>query len=502
MIHKTKLFYNLLALSIRKSGNIELAQKKVLFKYLKNSYGTELDKKYQLKSIKTVEEYQNSVPVHHYEDMKELWEREIEGAANITQRKRVPYYGITSGTSGKRKFIPMSHSIIAGYKKLSLYALQSYAKNNFDTFVKKTSSLILKNKFLSITGSSNLGKTPSGIQYGTASGILARTLSPILRLLRIPGNNLILDIEDWDEKVEKIVEEARNKYIISAFAMPSIFMAITKKMKEVYSKKEFDYFVKHFKVLFVAGVNYRIYKDTINTFMGKDIDFMETYAATEGLFGIQSYRAPDCIELCTNYTFFEFIEFGKYLQDDYSSRLLLTQLEKDMEYVILITPGNGAFSYVLGDVIKCEDSSIPLISISGRTSLTINLAGEKTAISTIEQVIEKMSGELGDGPGEFFVTKKMNTVLPHYLWVIEKNESWIQKDKKWLARKLDEYLLEYNEIYSLLLNVSIGPSEVMFINKKQISSWCTTQKMDRGHFKLPRIVLNEETAKEIIDSGN
>ena len=363
-------------------GNLLQLQEKVLMDKLKNSYSTMISKRYGFETISSVADYQKRVPVHHYDDAKKFWQFEIEGKQGATLREKIRYFALSTGTTGKQKLIPVSKVLVNDNRKSEIFILSQYLTSH-------PHSSLLTNKKLVISGCASLGKTPSGAPYGMISGIMATTVPFLLKINLIPGKSTI-NTSNWDDKVTAIAREVKGKKIGCIFGIASSIVRFLKQTKELYSRKEFEFFTHHLEALFLSGVNYRIYKHDILELLERDIDLIEYYAASEGIFGHQSSLNPEAMEFFYHTIFFECIPYRDYLDDHYNSRLLITQLEEGESYVPAITSGNGGFSYILGDVIQCVDRKIPLFNLKGRTTLTLNLVAEKTSVDAVENRVTKI----------------------------------------------------------------------------------------------------------------
>lgn len=466
----------------RPAGNILKLQEKVLMDKLRNSYGTMISRKYGLETISSIADYQKRVPIHHFSDMMEFWCLEIEGTRGVTLNEKIKYFALSTGTTGEQKLIPVSKVLLKDNRKSELLILSEYVKLH-------PSSLLFINKTLGISGCARLGKTPSGAYYGMISGIMAETTPSLFRINFIPKKSTI-NITDWDKKSTAIAMETKGQKISCIFGIASTVVRLLKKIKAIYSKKEFEFFSKHLEALFLSGVNYRIYRNDILELLERNIDIIEYYAASEGIQGYQSPLNPEAMEFFYNSIFFEFIPYEDYLNKNYKNRLLITQLNGGESYVPCITSGNGAFSYIIGDVIQCVDSQIPLFKIKGRTTLTLNLVAEKTSIDAVEKTVSSLSQDLNASPGEFFVTGRIRNNKPNYVWVFEKNDIWDKKDKKWLSQMLDNYLSKYNKEYKYFIYGELNPSEVYFVDKSVFQNWYNLHKADLGHTKIPRITTD------------
>lgn len=486
---------NVLACKIFKKPheNLLQLQEKVLMNKLKNSYGTMISKKYDFETISSIADYQKRVPIHHYNDINKFWQFEIEGTQGATLKEKIKYFALSTGTTGKQKLIPVSKTLLNDNRKNEIFILLQYVKSH------PFSSLLI-NKKLGISGCASLGKTPSGANYGMISGIMTVTAPFLLKINLIPRKSTI-NTSNWNDKATAIAMEVKRQKIGCICGIASSIVRFLKQTKEIYSKKEFEFFTRHLEAFFLSGVNYRIYKNDILELLERNIDLIEYYAASEGILGHQSSLNPEAMEFFYNTIFFEFIPYKDYLEDNYNNRFLITQLKEGESYVPAITSGNGGFSYIIGDVIQCVDCKIPLFKIEGRTTLTLNLVTEKTSIDAVENTVLSLAHDLNSCPGEFFVTGHVRNNKPNYIWVFEKNDIWFQRDRKWLSKKLDDYLTNHNQHYKYFIGGELNPSEVYFVDKSIFQSWYSLHKVDLGHTKIPRIVIDPKIAQYFLNNS-
>jgi hypothetical protein len=478
--------------AVRKPAhNILRIQERTLLRMLGESARTFIGKEYGFPQINSLSEYQERVPVHHFEDMEKYWQAEAEGVVGASVGKKIPYFALTAGTTGDKKLVPVSQHVLECNRKSELYLMTLFLTQHPD-------SGVLRKRILGISGSASIEKTPSGIPCGMVSGIMAETLPALFKPFFLP-DRCTVNMEDWDRKLGAYTEGCRGKKIGAVAAIPTALIDVFKRIKSVFSSKDFREFAGHIDVLCLTGVNYRPYKKAIESILEKDVVFIEYYAASEGILGHQSLGDPDAMEFYYNHVFFEFIPFEEYSRADYHHRLLITELKSDESYVPLITTGNGAFSYVIGDVIKCMDNHAPTFKIEGRTKLTLNLATEKTPVIALEKALEQVSDEVGVWPGEFFVTAGMTDSRPHYLWVIQENAVWESRDQDPLCRRLDEYIGEYNDHYTHFVNNTLGPSQIVFVKKERFENWHSHRKADMGHRKIPRVMENPDYVRMFLD---
>ena len=479
----------------RKSENLPKAQKRALIRILRNAKGTMFSRDFGLDGVHSVREYQKCVSVNHYEDLRSYWDMVENGMEKVFTNEPVFHFAMSSGTTGHKKLVPLAKCFVGAVRMQQLHAFSTYLRRN-------PHSSILGKTGLAITGRSRIMATESGIPCGMVSGIMLETAHPVIKRKALPTIDT-MNLEDWEEKLEQIVTEATNRKVGFMVGLPSAVLAFLVKAREVMSGEEFRFLAEGLELICLSGVNYRTYEELILSALGKkDVDFIDIYMCSEGMMGCESADDPDAIELFTDQFFFEFIPYDEYLKGDYKHRKLITELDPGEEVVLLVTNGSGAFSYVLGDVLKCVRSDgMPQFRISGRTQLTLNIVTEKTTQSAVEKTVMDVSKDLGATPKEFFVTAKIVDNLPRYIWVFEQTPQWLAIDKASIGKKLDEYLVKHNDHFKNFINTQLAPSEVVFLEAAEFEEWLSKRGSEQGHQKVPRIINDYKMVECVLEDS-
>jgi GH3 auxin-responsive promoter len=462
------------------SDNLDRDQDRALRRILTSASKTDISQKYGFAGIRSVKEYQEKCPVHQYRDLKPYWQETERGKADVVFHGTPRFFALTSGTTGAQKRVPVNDSFVESYRGAQLTLLSVYLSRN-------RTSRVLDSKGLIITGRSRITQTSAGIPCGMMSGIALETMNPILRRKALPTNET-LNIADWDEKMVQMVREIAGQRVAYVFGIPSVLLPFLIFARQTLTREQFQYFAAHVEVCVVSGVDCEIYREAIHSALGKKVDFLNLYAASEGLMGYQ-ISGTSLFRLFTERLFFEFLPFSEYQRGKYEPRKTITDLSEDEEYVLLLTNGSGAFSYVIGDVLRCARAGrIPLFELAGRTTLMLNVVTEKTTVEAIEKVMGAISRELGECPGEFVVTVKREGRRPNYVWVLQECPTWRQRPVEWLGNRLDELLCEHNAHYASFIGSQLAPSEVLFVDSGFFQSWLSARGVEGGQQKVPRIV--------------
>ncbi len=352
-------------------------------------------------------------------------------------------------------------------------------------------------KILVIGAKANIGSTQGGARIGMISGIMHESTSLLLQSSFLPRPETI-NLEDDNEKLVQIAKEAKGQKIGTIGGIPAFIIKVISYMKASYTDEEFAFFADNLEVIISSGTNYRLYKETFHKLLAKDVFFFDIYVSSEGSLGYQSLHDIEVMEFFDDMVFFEFIKADEFLIKNYSNRYLLDQLESGQRYTILITAGNGTFSYANEDIIDCIDSSIPTFSIIGRTSEELNLCCEKTSRMIIEKAILLLEEELKASPEEFFVTGNYDKEKPHYIWFFENKGLWSTISPQQLAESLDTKLKEVSELYDYARNHTLGQCTVHFIETDVFKEWHGKIKSDPYHQKIPKIISDKNKVESIL----
>jgi hypothetical protein len=478
----------------RRPDDLRGAQERTLRRILYRARGTAFARDRELDGARTVEEYQARVPVLHYRDLEPLWSRAAAGEARVFSRDPVVRFALSSGTTGKGKLIPMTRSFLRTIHRQQLRGLGHYLRRVPD-------SRILLGRGLAVCGRPQIGTTPAGLPYGMVSGIAIETAHPVIRLRALPTPET-LNTADWDRKLDRMVAEATGRRIAYVGGIASAILAFLTRARATMPPAAFRAFAAGLELIIASGVDYRIYRAAIVEILGKPVAFLDVYMCSEGILGFESADTPGAFELCAEDLFFEFVPEGDYLAGQYADRRLIDGCEPGQHYVLLLTNGSGAFSYAVGDLVRClEAAPVPRFQLAGRVQLTLNVVTEKTTWAAVEKTVLDVSRELGGTPREFFVTARVDGGLPRYVWAVAETPEWRRADARAIGRRLDESLMRHNEHYRHFVNSQLGPSEIVFVDPAALEEWLAGRGTERGNAKVPRIVTDYASVADLLSGA-
>lgn len=437
-----------------------------------------------------VQSFQDQVPITNYEMFKSIWlERCLEGKSNVIWPGRIKYFALTSGTTGdSSKRIPVSNEMIKYFNKTAKKQVLQLHQLDIPTTVFESSALL-------IGGSTKLNKFESSKQ-GDLSGILIKNKSFIHSLLSKPGKK-ISKMSDWNEKMNAIVKKAPNWNIGVIAGVPAWTSILLERIIAEYNLTNIHEMWPNLSVYMHGGVFMEPYKDRLDKCFGNKVHYKNTFLASEGYFAYQEFTdSSGDMKLLTNEgVFYEFIDV-KYLDQvqrrDYKGipTLTLDQVEPFKNYIMVITTYAGLWRYLNGDIIKFTDVKRKKIRIVGRTSYSLNVAGEHLSEENLTEAIQLTGELLGIDVGEFCIhTDKDNN---RHKWYIGTNQ---KVDSQKFSAVLNHFLTELNDDYATARKHLLKAPRIKSLPLEKFYEFMEYQGKIGSQHKFPR-VLNQELTKK------
>lgn len=470
-------------------------QKEVLFALLEKAKDTEIGKKYDYRSIKTIREYQERVPISSYEELYPLIEKKLKGAKNILWPTETKWFAKSSGTTNaKSKFIPVSPEAMeechfkAGKDMLSLYV------NNFNQ-----SSRMFKGVGITLGGSSQINPWNPNISYGDVSAVLIQNLPYWAQLIRAPKLKTAL-IEDYEEKIERIAHETIKENITSFSGVPTWTVVLIKRVLEITGAETIHDVWPNLELFIHGAVAFGPYQSLFDELIPNKINYLETYTASEGFFGIQDQPGRDDMLLMLDYgIFYEFIPLHE-LDKESPKVLMLDEVELGKSYAIVISTNAGLWRYMIGDTVTFTSTEPFRIKITGRTKQYINAFGEELMVNNADQAIAKACAKTNAILTDY-------TVAPVYFseggdgaheWVIEfsKDPDSLETFKK----VLDKTLKKVNSDYEAKRHKGMALKDpiVHHAPSNTFYRWMQSRGKLGGQNKVPRLSNNREYIDEVL----
>ena len=482
-------FANYIVLKNRKwKNNAVNTQNKVLKNLIKSAKNTEFGKDHSFSEIKNYSDFKKQVPIRSYEDLSGYIEKIKIGEENILWPNKPIYFCKTSGTTSGTKYIPISKESMPNHITAARDAILSYISET-----KNTS--IVKGRMIFLQGSPVLDKTRD-ILTGRLSGIVAHHVPSYLTKNRLPSFKTNC-IEDWGEKVDEIVNETLTENMSLISGIPPWVQMYFEKLQEKTGKLIKDVF-PHFDLFIYGGVNFDPYKKGFEKLIGKKVDGVELYPASEGFIAYQDSQKESGMLLCVNHgIFYEFIPSDEFFNEQ-PTRISLGGVELGVNYVIILNTNAGLWGYNIGDTIKFVSLNPFRIVVTGRINHFTSAFGEHVIAEEVEKSLNLTLGEFQEEVNEFHLAPQVNPKngLPYHEWFIEFGED--VKDLEGFSECLDENLQNLNSYYKDLIKGNIlSPLKITRLKKDSFRNYMKSIGKLGGQNKVPRLSNDRKIADEL-----
>ncbi len=456
--------------------------KKITQKAAKTQFGLD----HGFDSISTYDDFKRSVPIRDYESLKPYVERILEGEADVLWPGKPAYLSKTSGTTSGTKYIPVTKDSIPNHINSARNALLSYVHESGN-------GKFLDGKLIFLSGSPELDKK-GGINTGRLSGIVNHHVPGYLRSNQLPSYQTNC-IEDWEEKLEKIIDEtlSQNMTLISGIPpwvqmyFDRIQARTGKQIKEVFP--DFSLFV-------YGGVNFEPYRAKLFESIGRKVDSIELYPASEGFIAYQdSQHEPGMLMLLNSGIFYEFIPADEYF-NDHPTRISIEGVELNKNYALIINSNAGLWGYSIGDTIKFISKNPYRIVVSGRIKHFISAFGEHVIGEEVEKAMKAAMEQFPETEVvEFTVAPQVTPGegLPHHEWLVEFAN--MPADPEGFRLKLDEQLRSLNVYYDDLISGNILRTlKITSLKRNAFIEYMRAQGKLGGQNKVPRLSNDRKIA--------
>ncbi|HLY70776.1 MAG TPA: GH3 auxin-responsive promoter family protein [Puia sp.] len=463
-------------------------QENILKALLKVGSKTVFGQEHNLQDVKTYEEYKSAVPLRDYEQFKNYIDQVKEGKHNILWKGRPIYFAKTSGTTSGTKYIPITKDSITNHISTARNALLCYMAETGNT-------QFANGKMIFLSGSPELERIKD-IPTGRLSGIVNHHVPRYLRTNQLPSYETNC-IEDWETKLDKIVEETIQQDMTLISGIPPWLQMYFDRLTEVSGKRIKDLF-PNFSVLVHGGVNFEPYKHRLFETIGKKIDSIETFPASEGFFAFQDSQKEEGLLLNTNSgIFFEFISVHEIHKEN-PARILLKDVQKGENYVLAVTSNAGLWGYNIGDTVKFISTNPYRLVVTGRTKHFISAFGEHVIGEEVEYSLIKAAEEEGVHVTEFTVAPMIEQEhgKSYHEWFVEFENT--PENMRSFAKKVDENLRRKNIYYNDLITGNIlKPLEIRVIKKNGFIEYMKSVGKLGGQNKVPRLSNDRRLAEEL-----
>ncbi len=470
--------------------NPHKTQQKIFKELIKKAKNTAFGKDHNFDKITSYSEFKKQVKVTDYEGLRSYVDRIIAGEKNVLWKGKPLYFAKTSGTTSGAKYIPITKESMPTHIKAAKEALLFYiAEKNDASFV--------DGKMIFLQGSPVL-EALNGIKLGRLSGIVAHYVPQYLLKNRLPswGTNCI---EDWDTKVTAIVEETVNEDMSVISGIPSWVQMYFEKLIDKTGKKISEIF-PNFNFFIYGGVNFEPYKNKFEALIGKKIDYIELYPASEGFIAYQDSQKEQGMLLQLNSgIFYEFIPANEFFNEN-PTRISVEDVQLGVNYVIILNTNAGLWGYNIGDTVEFTSLLPYRIKVTGRIKHFISAFGEHVIGKEVEKALNDAIKGTNTNVSEFTVAPQVNPPegLPYHEWFIEfENE---EENSNELASKIDASMQIQNIYYSDLIKGKIlQPLIIRKVKKGGFHQYMKSIDKFGGQNKIPQLSDNRKIADVLQD---
>ncbi|PWJ56641.1 GH3 auxin-responsive promoter [Dyadobacter jejuensis] len=462
-------------------------------KLVHTSLKTKFGKDHFFKDIKNYSDFKEAVPIHDYEDLKGYIELLKAGEPDILWPGKPLYFAKTSGTTSGTKYIPITRDSISNHIDSARNAILNYvAETNNSAFLDK--------KLIFLSGSPTLTET-GGILTGRLSGISNHHVPGYLKSNQLPSYTTNC-IEDWEEKLEKIIDETLGQPMSLISGIPPWVQMYFDRIIARTGRPIKDVF-PDFSLFIYGGVNFEPYRAKLYESIGKPIDSIELYPASEGFLAYQDMQnEPGMLLLLNTGIFFEFIPVENYY-DEKPVRLSIEEVEIGKNYALIINSNAGLWGYSIGDTVKFVSKDPYRIVVTGRIKHFISAFGEHVIGEEIEKALQyAMSRQPGVEVVECTVAPMVTPSegLPYHEWLIEYARE--PEHPEQFAADLDRKLAELNTYYDDLITGSIlKPLVIKKLRSNAFIDYMRSKGKLGGQNKVPRLSNDRAIADELIRIG-
>ena len=469
------------------------AQRDVLQSLVTAAQYTEFGKKYDFSKLFTIRSFKQTVPIHEYDDLKPYILRNMAGEQNILWNTPIYWFAKSSGTtSDKSKFIPISdESLEDCHYKATKDVLTMYYNTHPE-------SELLTGKGLVIGGSHTINPVNDEAQFGDLSAVLLQNTPFWGHWLRTPDLSIAL-MDEWESKIEKLAQSTIKENVTSISGVPTWTIVLFKRILEITGKKTMSEVWPSLELYMHGGVSFTPYKEQFQKLIGKDINYLEIYNASEGFFSAQSNAKDDMLLFLDHGIFYEFMPMTEAGKKN-PVTIGLEDVEIGKNYALIISTNGGLWRYQLGDTIQFTSLKPYRIKVSGRIKHYMNAFGEEVMVDNTDNAIAIASEKTGALVNDY-------TAAPVYFsdssngaheWLIEFEKEPADINK--FTDELDTALKNINSDYEAKRHkdIALRMPIIHSLKKGVFTEWLRSKSKLGGQHKVPRLSNERKFLEEIL----
>lgn len=470
-------------------------QREVLQDLVTHAQYTEIGRKYGLTKLFSIVDFKNSVPIHEYEDIQPYIERLLNEEQNLLWNTPVNWFAKSSGTTNsKSKFIPITKESLEnchfqGAKDvLSLY------------YNIKPDSDLLTGKGLVIGGSHQISVVNENIQFGDLSAVLLQNTPYWGQWLRTPELSIAL-LDEWENKIEKLAHNTIKENVTSISGVPTWTLVLLKRILEITGKNSIYEVWPNLELYIHGGVSFVPYKEQFNQVIGKPINYLEIYNASEGFFAAQDDLNIDGMLLFLNHgIFYEFMPVDEYGKQN-PKTIGLSKVEIGKNYAPVITTNGGLWRYMTGDTIQFTHLEPFRVKVSGRLKHYINAFGEELMVDNADKAIAIACNKTNSIVNDYTAAPKYFDSISNgaHEWLIEFEKQ--PKNINEFSYELDCALKSLNSDYEAKRHkdIALQIPIVKVLPQGIFNKWLSKKDKVGGQHKVPRLSNDRTNIEEILN---
>ncbi|GEC79064.1 GH3 auxin-responsive promoter family protein [Flavobacterium aquatile] len=463
-------------------------QQKVFEDLIRLAKNTQFGKDHKFDEIKSFQDFAKQVPIRDYEELKPYVDKVVKGESDVLWKGKPLYFAKTSGTTSGAKYIPLTKESMPFHILAARNAILSYIHETGNAH-------FVDGKMIFLQGSPIL-EEKNGIKLGRLSGIVAHFVPSYLQKNRMPSWETNC-IEDWETKVDAIVEETINENMSVISGIPSWVQMYFEKLQEKANKPVGELF-KNFNLFIYGGVNFEPYRAKFENLIGRKVDSIELFPASEGFFAYQdSQKEKGMLLLLNAGIFYEFIKSEEFFTDN-PKRYTIGEVELNVNYVLIISTNAGLWAYNIGDTIQFTSLQPYRVIVSGRIKHYISAFGEHVIGKEVEHALKEAMENTDIRVNEFTVAPQIapETGLPYHEWFIEfENEP---NNLEEFALTIDAAMRKQNVYYDdLIVGKVLRTLVITKVSKNGFQEYMKSIGKLGGQNKLPRLSNDRKIADQL-----
>lgn len=464
-------------------------QKKVFKQLISNGQNTAFGRDHDFLRIRNYDDFKARIPIRDYEELKPYFERTAQGEPDVLWPGKPLYLAKTSGTTSGAKYIPITRDSIPNHINGAKNALLSYIHETGN-------AKFVDGKLIFLSGSPELEKK-NGIHVGRLSGISNHFVPGYLRTNQMPSYETNC-IDDWETKVDAVVDETLQEGMTLISGIPSWVQMYFDKIQERTGKQIKDVF-PDFSLFVYGGVNFEPYRAKMEATIGKKIDSIELFPASEGFFAYQDSQIEKGMLLILNAgIFYEFVPADE-IHNENPTRLSIGEVELCKNYALIVNNNAGLWGYNIGDMVQFVSKDPYRVIVSGRVKHYTSAFGEHVIAKEVEFALNKAVKETGAEVIDFHVAPEVNPKdsLPYHEWFISFAKQ--PENLEQFASIIDAEMQEQNIYYKdLIVGNILRPAVVTELAEDAFINYARSQGKLGGQFKLPRLANDRKVAEKLV----